>query len=160
MYTYLLLKILHILAAMVFLGTGFGSAWYRLRSDRSNDIRVIAWCQREIVRADWYFTVPAGLLLPATAFGLISHLGLSWTTPWIMGGLLGYATAGLFWLPAVWLQIQMRRLADQALASGEPLPPIYHRYARIWAALGVPSFLAAIGTLWLMVAKHVALEWF
>lgn len=158
MYSYLVLKTIHILAAMVFLGTGAGSAWYRMRSDRSSDIRVIAWCQREIVRADWYFTVPAGLALPASAIGLVTVLELPWTTPWILWGIGGYVIAGLFWLPAVWLQIQMRRLADHALATGEPLPPVYHRHARMWTALGVPSFLSAMITVWVMVAKHVAVH--
>lgn len=156
MHAYLLLKTVHILAAMVFLGTGLGSAWYRLRSDLSGDLRVIAWCQREIVRADWLFTVPAGIALPASAIGLVGIMHLPWTTPWIMWGIGGYVVAGVFWLPAVWLQMAMRRLADEALAQGTPLPPEYRRYARIWAALGVPSFLAAGGTVWIMVAKHAA----
>jgi len=150
------LKTIHILAAMVFLGTGLGSAWYRLRSDMSNDVRVIAWCQREIVLADWLFTVPAGIALPASAIGLVTMLGLPWDTPWILWGIGGYLLAGVFWLPAVWLQIAMRRLADEALANGTPLPPSYKRYARMWLALGVPSFLAAGVTVWVMVAKHIA----
>jgi len=154
---YLVLKTVHILSAMLFLGTGFGSAWYRFRADHSQDVRVIAWCQREIVRADWFFTVPAGLLLPATALGMIQYLQLPWQTTWIMGGLAGYSIAGVFWLPAVWLQIQMRRLADHALATETPLPPVYFRYARMWLWLGFPSFLSALGTLWFMVAKHAAL---
>lgn len=156
MYTYLVLKTVHILAAMVFLGTGLGSAWYRLRADFSDDTRVIAWCQREVVRADWYFTVPAGLLLPLSALGLVLTMRLSWTTPWILWGIGGYVIAGVCWLPAVWLQIAMRRLAEEALARGEPVPAEFHRYARWWMALGVPSFGAAIGTVWVMVAKHVA----
>lgn len=156
MHAYLVLKTVHILAAMVFLGTGFGSAWYRVRSDLSNDLHVIAWCQREIVRADWLFTVPAAIALPGSAIGLVSVMHMPWSTPWILWGIGGYVAAGVFWLPAVWLQIAMRRLADEALEKGTPLPPVYRRYARMWMALGVPSFLAAGGTVWIMVAKHVA----
>jgi uncharacterized membrane protein len=156
MYPYLILKTVHILAAVVFLGTGFGSAYYRFRADRSGDPRVVAWCQHEIVRADWWFTVPSGLSLPVTAMALVIYEGIPWRTPWILWGIAGYVTAGVFWLPAAWLQLEMRRLADAALSLGEPLPPRYHRCARIWAALGVPSFLAAMLTVWVMVAKHTA----
>lgn len=157
MYTYLVLKTLHIFGAMLFLGTGFGSAWYRLRADFSDDARIITWVQQEIVRADWYFTVPAGLIMPLTGVGLIHTLHLGWTTPWIVAGFLGYCTAGIFWLPAVWLQIRMRKLAEEALAGGTKVPTEFHRYARWWAALGVPSFGASVFTVWVMVAKHVAI---
>jgi uncharacterized membrane protein len=157
MRLYLALKALHILSAMLFFGTGLGSAWYRLRADRSGDVRVIAWCQREIVLADWVFTVPSAVLLPASAVAMIEVLGVPWRTGWILWAFAGYSIAGLCWLPAAWLQILMRRLADDALASGAPLPPAFHRYARIWLVLGFPSFAAAMATLWLMVAKHAAI---
>lgn len=156
MQLYVVLKTVHVLAAMVFLGTGFGSAWYRIRADASEDIDVIVWCQREIVRADWYFTVPSAVALPLTAIGMVHLAGLSWTTLWIMWGVMGYVLAGLLWLPAAWLQIAMRRMAEEARASGTPLPDDYRLAARVWTALGIPSFLAAIVTVWLMVSKHTA----
>ena len=156
MRLYLFLKAVHIVSAMVFFGTGLGSAWYRLRADRSGDLRVIAWCQREIVLADWLFTVPSAVLLPSTAVAMIVHAGIPWRTGWLLWAAFGYAVAGLFWLPAAWLQIRMRRLADDALAKGEALPAEFHRAARTWLLLGFPSFGATMLTIWLMVAKHVA----
>lgn len=156
MATYLVLKALHVLAAVVFLGTGLGSAWYRDRADRSGDLRNIAWAQREIVRADLLFTVPSALLLPLTGAGMVWNSGLPWTTGWILAGFGGYLVAGLCWLPAFWLQIELRKLADRALEEGSALPPRYRQYAAWWRALGVPSFLAAITAVWVMVAKHAA----
>ncbi len=156
MRLYLFLKAVHVVAAMVFFGTGLGSAWYRFRADRSGDVRVIAWCQREIVLADFVFTVPSAVMLPLTAVAMIEVTGTPWRTGWILWAALGYAVAGLCWLPAAWLQIRMRRLADVALAKGDPLPVEYHRAARIWLYLGVPSFGATMATIGLMVAKHVA----
>lgn len=152
----LLIKTIHVLGAMVFLGTGAGSAWYKMRASRTDDARVTAWCDVEIVRADWIFTVPAGVTMPLTGALLVHLNGMSWTTPWILIGLLGYAIAGVFWLPAAWLQIRMRELSTRAAAAGEPLPAAYARAQRAWTLLGVPSFLAAIVTIWVMVAKWAA----
>lgn len=152
--TILVLKWLHVLFGFVFLGTGGGSAWYKLRAWRSGDARVVAWCDREIVRADWIFTVPSGALAPATGLWLAHLYGLPLSTPWLLWALGGWAVAGIAWLPAAALQVRMRRVAEQAAASGAPLPPAYDRMQRAWMALGVPSFAAAVFVVWVMIAKR------
>ena len=60
---------------------------------------------------------------------------------------------GIFWLPVVWLQVRLRRLAAAARDAGQPLPPAYHRLYRLWFACGVPAFAAVLAIVWLMVAK-------
>ena len=39
----LVLKAIHILGAVLFLGTGAGSAYYKLRAGASKDVAVVAW---------------------------------------------------------------------------------------------------------------------
>lgn len=152
----LYLKAIHVGAAILFLGTGLGSAFYKLRADRSGSVAVAAWAQRNVVLADWLFTVPSGLVLPLSGLWLVHLYGLPLSTSWVLFGLVGFAIAGLTWLPAAWIQLRMRRLADDALADGHALPPEFFRLHRLWLALGVPSFLAAIATIWVMVGKHAA----
>ena len=57
------------------------------------------------------------------------------------------------WLPVVWLQIRMGRMALAAHAAGAPLPAQYWRYARRWELLGYPAFIAMLAVYWLMVHK-------
>lgn len=152
----LYLKAIHVGAAILFLGTGLGSAFYKWRADRSGSVAVAAWAQRNVVLADWLFTVPSGIVLPGTGLWLAHLYGLPFTTSWVLFGIVGFAIAGLTWLPAAWIQLRMRRLADEALASGAPLPEEFHRLHRFWLALGVPSFGAAVATIWVMVGKHAA----
>lgn len=153
--TALFVKWLHILMGFVFLGTGAGSAWYKLRAWRSRDVRVVAWCDREIVRADWIFTVPSGVGAPATGLWLVYLYKLPlFGTTWVLWGIGGWMVAGIAWLPAAWLQIKMRRLAEAALAEGRTeLPDGYDRMQKAWALLGLPSFAAAVFVVWVMVAK-------
>lgn len=153
----LVLKLVHVLSAMVFLGTGMGTAWFKYRADRSGDLIAITWVQAEVVRADWIFTVPAGLTLPLSGLALAHVANWGWRSSWVLGGIALYALAGLCWLPAAWIQIKMRDQARHALATGEPLPPSFATYARIWTWLGVPAFGGAALTVWLMIAKHNAL---
>lgn len=154
---YPILKSLHVLGAVLFLGTGLGSAWYMLRADLSGDLRVMGWVHREIVLADWVFTVPSGVLLPATGLWMVLGFGMPLTTPWIAWGIGGYALAGACWVPAAVLQIRMTKMIEAALAEGKAtaaeLDPAFERARRWWLGLGFPAFLAAAGTVWVMVAK-------
>lgn len=155
----LILKTLHILSAVVFLGTGLGSAWYKLRADRSGDLRVIAWAQSEIVFADLVFTIPSAIALPATGIGLALHYGLPLSVPWVMWGIILYIVAGVCWLPAVWAQYRMKVLTREAIEAGatdaSELPEEFHRYNKLWLVMGFPSFAAAMLTIWIMTAKYV-----
>ena len=82
-------------------------------------------------------------------------IGLPLSTPWIAASLALYALAGVCWLPVVWLQMRMSRLANAAAETGTTLPPLYWRYARIWFWLGWPAFGAMVVIVVLMVLKHV-----
>lgn len=154
---YLIVKTAHILSALLFLGAGLMTAWYKVRADRAQDPKVIAWYAREIVLADWIFTLPSGITLPATGVWLATLLGQPLSRGWVALGIACYALAGALWVPAAWLQLRMRRLAEAAAREGTPLPEQFRRDQRAWLALGVPAFAVSIFAVWLMVAKHAAL---
>ncbi len=147
------LKACHILFAMLYLGTGLGSAYYKLRAFRSGDPRVIAWCDAEIVRADWLFTVPSGIVMPATGASMVLLLHLPWTTSWVVTAFALWGVAGLAWLWAAVLQIRMRNMSASAVSENRPLPKEYLQAQRLWMLLGIPAFLAAIATIFVMVKK-------
>jgi len=153
MNLYLTLKWIHILSSVVLVGTGLGSAYYMFFANRSRDLAAQAVVARLVVQADWWFTTPTVLLQPATGLAMVYLAGFPLSTPWIAASLMLYAVAGLCWLPVVWLQIRMRALAQQAVATGTPLPDLYWRYARWWEWLGYPAFAAMVVVFYLMVAK-------
>ncbi len=64
-----------------------------------------------------------------------------------------YAIAGLFWVPVIFMQIEMRDLARKAVETHQVLPPRYFMLFRRWFAFGFPGFGATIAILWLMIAK-------
>lgn len=149
----LLLKTIHILSAILLFGTGLGTAFHGMASNLSRDVRAIAVANRNVVIADWLFTTPTVLIQPASGLWLAHLQGWPLTTGWIMWSLALYALAGACWLPVVWLQMRMRRMAECAVVEGTELPPQYHRYFRVWFALGWPAFAAMIAIVALMVLK-------
>jgi uncharacterized membrane protein len=148
-----ILTFLHILSAIVLFGTGLGTAFHGFVNNLSRDVRTIAVANRTVVLADWIFTAPAVILQPVTGLLLALRHGWPLSTGWLLWAVGLYALAGACWLPVVYLQIRMCRMAEAAVAEGTDLPPAYHRMFRLWFALGWPAFAAVLVILWLMVAK-------
>lgn len=153
MSAYALVKTLHVISATLLFGTGLGSAFYMWRADRSRDPAAIAFAARNVVIADWLFTLPAIVVQPLSGLWLAWHLGLSLTEPWLLWSYGLYLLAGACWLPVVWLQLQMRDIAAAASARGDRLSERYYRLMAVWFVLGWPAFLAVIAIFYLMVAK-------
>jgi len=72
MTLYFLLKYLHVLGAIVILGTGTGIAFFMLMAHRSRDVAFIARTAETVVIADMLFTLTAVLLQPVTGGVLMS----------------------------------------------------------------------------------------
>lgn len=154
MSLYLIVKWLHILSSVLLVGTGFGSAFYMFFTNRSGSLAAQVVVSRLVVRADAWFTAPAALFQPLSGLWLAHLAGWPWDTPWLLLALLLYALAGVCWLPVLWLQVRMARLAQEAQARGDTrAPELYWRHARLWERLGYPAFVAMLGTYYLMVAK-------
>ena len=153
MSLYLLLKTFHILSSVALVGTGFGSAFYMFFANRSRSLAAQAFVARFVVLADWIFTTPAVILQPATGLAMLSLAGWPLSTPWVAWSLGLYVFAGACWLPVVWLQIRMKRMADASLQARAPLPALYWTYARVWEWLGYPAFVAMLIVYFLMVNK-------
>jgi uncharacterized membrane protein len=148
-----LLKWAHILSSTILFGTGLGTAFHGLASNLRGDLRAIVAADRNVVLADWLFTTPAVIIQPATGVALALEEGWPLDSHWIVASIALYLFVGACWLPVVWLQIRMARIAESCLETGAPLPPQYRRYFRWWFALGWPAFTAMLVIFWLMVAK-------
>ncbi len=153
MFDPVLLKWIHILSAILLFGTGLGTAFHGMMCNLSGDLRAIAVSNRNVVLADWLFTTPAVIIQPVSGALLAWEMGWSLTDGWLLWSIGLYALAGVCWLPVVWLQIRMRRLAEEAIKNDTPLPPLYRRYFRMWFLLGWPAFSAMVAVVWLMVDK-------
>ncbi|MCC8940155.1 DUF2269 domain-containing protein [Bradyrhizobium sp. Arg68] len=153
MTLYFLLKYLHVLGAIVILGTGTGIAFFMLMAHRSQDAAFIARTAATVVVADMIFTLTAVLLQPVSGglLMLLSSTGI--TERWLLASLALYAVAGAFWVPVVFMQIEMRDLAQAAASKGNALPPRYFALFRRWFLFGIPGFGSVMIILWLMIAK-------
>jgi uncharacterized membrane protein len=152
---YLILKWIHILSSVLLVGTGFGSAFYLFFVNRTRQPVAIAAVLRLVVRADFWFTTPAALIQPATGLAMVGLAGYQFSQAWLLWTVVLYGVAGVCWLPVVWLQIRMSKLATQAVREHTDLSMQYWQYARYWEWLGYPAFFGMVVIYWLMVFKPV-----
>ncbi|QOZ50171.1 DUF2269 domain-containing protein [Bradyrhizobium sp. CCBAU 53338] len=153
MTLYFLVKYLHVLGAIVILGTGTGIAFFMLMAHRTGHAEFIARTASVVVIADAIFTLSAVILQPVTGGLLMILSATSITERWILVSLALYAVAGMFWIPVVFMQIEMRDLARKAAEQHVALPDRYFVLFRRWFAFGFPGFGASMLILWLMIAK-------
>lgn len=151
--TYLVLKYLHVVGAIILLGTGLGIAFFMLVAHLSRDAAYVARTAATVVLADGVFTATAVVAQPVTGYLLLREVGIPFSDWWVVASLALYVLAGCFWLPVVWMQMRMRDLAAQAAAANEPLPEHYHRLFRRWFLFGIPGFVSVLAIVWLMVAR-------
>jgi uncharacterized membrane protein len=150
---YFAVKYLHVLGAIIILGTGSGIAFFMLMAHQSRDAAFIARTAAVVVAADMIFTLSAVILQPVSGGLLMMLSATSLAERWLMVSLALYALAGAFWIPVVFMQIEMRNLARTAAEKREPLPPRYFALFRRWFSFGIPGFGSVMIILWLMIAK-------
>jgi uncharacterized membrane protein len=150
---YFFIEYLHVLGAIAILGTGTGIAFFMLMAHRSRDAAFIAKTAEVVVIADFIFTLSAVTLQPVTGGLLMWMSSTAITEGWLLTSLMLYAVAGVFWVPVIFMQVEMRDLARVAAASSVPLPPRYFTLFRRWFLFGIPGFGSVMAILWLMIAK-------
>ena len=153
MQDYYAFKFVHVIGAAVLMGTGAGIAFFMLMAHRTGKARTVADVARIVVIADFVFTATAVVLQPISGLLTAWKAGYPLNQGWIVLSTILYLVTGAFWLPVVWMQARMRRLAEAAAEAGEPLPPAYHRLFRWWFAFGFPAFGAVTAIFWLMIVR-------
>ncbi|BCE01653.1 DUF2269 family protein [Marinicellulosiphila megalodicopiae] len=149
---YFTMKLLHILAAVVVMGTGAGIAFFMLMAVVSKNNTVIKVITKHVVLADWLFTFPFVLLQICTGGWLMQYLGFSFQSPWFqtVGSL--YLLIGLCWMFVVWIQYRLKNIAQQE-GFNVLDNRAFKRMFRCWLFLGFVAFSALIIVFYYMVFK-------
>lgn len=150
----LLLKVLHVVGAIMFVGNIVTAAFWKFRADRSGDIRLIAAAQRGVMAADLWFTAPGVILIIGCGLGLVRLYNLDILhTGWLLAANTLMILSGVIWV-AILLPCQrlMIRYATQAEQAGV-LDPAYHKATLTWNIAGSLATLLPFVNVWLMVAK-------
>jgi uncharacterized membrane protein len=150
---YLVLKLIHVAAVIVFVGNITVGVFWKDIADRTKDPRIIAHTVQGIIRADRIFTIPAIIVLLIGGFGAtgIGHIPIL-STGWILWGLILFIIAGIAFGP---LSRTQRLLLAEARTgiSGTMDWSRYDALSKRWNILGTIALITPILAVAIMVLK-------
>jgi len=151
---YFLLKALHIVSVVVFLGNIITGVFWKTHADRAGDLRARAQALDGLIKADRVFTSPAAalLLISGVMLALTLHISIL-GTPWILWALILFGLAGAMFGIFVG-PLQKKLLANvRAGLAGSWNETEYHALSKAWLRWGVAATAAPLAALILMVFK-------
>jgi uncharacterized membrane protein len=151
--SYLLLKFIHVAAAILFLGNLIVTGWWKIMALRRNDPAIAVFAQRYAVKADTWFSGVAVLALFATGFtNALYHYDYHGSF-WLFQGGLAFLAMIIVWIglliPVEW---KLKGLAERFVEEGS----ISSDYRRWWTwglVLRGLVILISVGMLYLMIFK-------
>lgn len=152
---YPMLKLVHITAAVLFLGNIITGLFWHAHAARTHDPKLLFHTMDGIIRSDRWFTNPCAIVLTLAGVFLAiqAHLPIL-HTPWILRAIVLFSASGLlFVLRVTPLQKQLRELARGGMAAAAFDYATYARLARAWDLWGAASLLLSLGALAVMVLK-------
>jgi uncharacterized membrane protein len=151
---YLLLKALHIVSVVLFLGNIITGVFWKAQADRSGDLRARAQALDGIIASDRWFTVPGvfAIIITGVSIALLAHIPIL-GTPWILWSIVLFTISGAAFGAFVG-PLQKKLLANvRAGISGNWDQPAYDSLSRRWMIWGAVSTGAPLIAVFLMVMK-------
>jgi uncharacterized membrane protein len=152
---YLGLKLLHVVAVVLFLGNITTGLFWKAHADRSRDPRLILLGLEGLIRSDRWFTIPG--VVAITVFGFAAAIAGHYPilrTGWIFWSLVLFTLSGIaFMAQLVPLQRRLAQLARSGVEGGTFDWNAYHALSRRWEIWGAVALLAPFAALALMVLK-------
>lgn len=150
---YLALKLVHVLAVIVFVGNITVGVLWKTIGDRTRDPAIIAYTMSGIIRGDRVFTIPAIVLLVIAGVGAaqIGHLSIL-GTGWILWAIVLFIVSGIAFGP---LSRTQRELAAIATAGkgGTMDWARYEALSNKWALWGTIALVTPLLAVACMVLK-------
>ncbi len=153
---YLILKTIHIIAAILFLGNIIITGWWKLMANRTNNPVIISFAQRQVTLTDFIFTAGGSALLLVTGMANIGINSISITgTLWIYWAFILFTLSGIIW-GAVLIPIQIKQAREAKIFTTQTtISPDYWRRERLWFIYGVIATILPLISITLMVLKPI-----
>jgi uncharacterized membrane protein len=153
---YLLLKFIHLLGVVIFLGNIVVTGWWKFMADRTGDLKIIAFAQRQVTLTDFVFTAGGVVLVAIGGVGnaMLHHMDYL-HIKWMAWGYWQFIASGVIWVVVlIPVQIRQAKMA-RTFANGQSIPTSYWILARVWYIFGTLATLLPASNIYWMVFKPI-----
>jgi uncharacterized membrane protein len=149
---YMIMKLVHILFVVIFLGNIIISVFWKRHGDKSNNPLIMAHTISGIIKADRRFTVPGVAGLAIFGFGAQGMAGIPIMTPWIFWSVILFVISGAAFMGMVVpIQKKLLAIAQASVFNKEE----YSRLTKQWELWGSIATITPIIAVVLMVVKPI-----
>jgi uncharacterized membrane protein len=152
---YLLFKLLHIIAVILFLGNIITGWFWKFHADHTTDPRIIAHAFEGIIRSDRWFTIPGIIVVTLAGIGtaVVGQFPIL-GTGWILWSIILFLISGFIfsWRVAP-LQTRIADMARKAADTDQMDWDLYRSLSRAWEIWGFVALLLPMAAVALMVLK-------
>ena len=150
---YLLLKFLHILGTILFLGNIIVTAFWKAFADRSKNWQIISFSQRLVTYTDIFFTFIGIAMIVTTGLLMARYFQNYWDLKWLVWGVTLFIISFLIWIIIlIPVQIKLHGIASK-FKDTEIIPFQYWSFEKVWMVFGVIATVLPFLSLYFMVFK-------
>jgi len=151
---YQLIKLVHILAVIIFLGNIITGLFWKAHADRTRDVRFIAHTMLGIIRSDRWLTIPGVVVITISGFFAAVQASLAiLRTGWIFWSVVAFSVSGLVFAFRV-APLQKQLLALAVTQSEETFDWTLYRSRSVqWEIWGFVATAAPLIAVVMMVIK-------
>jgi len=152
---YIYLKLLHLVAVVIFLGNIFTGLFWMHIAVKTKDLKIISHSMKGIIRSDKLFTLPSIFLIIIGGFAAAIHAKMPVLgTGWIFWSLVLFSVSGIaFGWKVAPLQKKVYLLASNPNPSVDFDWPTFNKAYTAWEIWGLVALLTPIGAFVMMILK-------
>lgn len=145
---------LHVIGVVLFVGNIVTAAFWKARADLGKNPVVVHDAVRNVMLADYVFTIPGIALITFSGIQMAHRSGIPMgESNWLTASLIVFGATGVVW-GGVLIPLQRAMIRHSALSIEKgTLSEAYRRVSRLWAVFGVACTLLPVVVLYLMIAK-------
>lgn len=143
---YLVLKLVHLVGVVLFLGNITVGVFWKRYADRTGNVQVMAYTIDAIINADRIFTVPGIVILLTGGIGaaVVGNIPIL-STGWLLWGIIAFVLSGAAFGPLSRVQRQLSTAAhDGNMSAYEDLSKGWDLWGGIALVLPVIAFVLMI----------------
>jgi uncharacterized membrane protein len=153
---YLILKIIHLLAVVAFLGNITTGLFWMKFAVKTNDIKIIYHTASGIIASDRLFTIPGVIIITAGGIGAAIYAGTPiLSTGWIFWPILLFTLSGVFFAFKVApLQAKMKRYLETGIRNNNYTAKDFTGgLLKQWEFWGLMALLTPVASFFMMILK-------